>query len=219
MEQPFISHQHDCRIFVLLCFTEVSGANKQSSRVGKSSAAFFKKAPCAIHYGHVLNGDSSKPLNRPSVHTYRVDQWAALVVPRETVGGISAAFFGSLLWYSAGDSLSVPFVFLPISCLFFLKKNSQSITSKIKRCTSQWAREHKVRRLVVETKEVSCRQCFCCCHVWLLESYTVFIDLLAWLLFRQFLPNVPATHKHLAQCAPPLMRDVHRWSMNWVFSG
>lgn len=43
MEQPFISQQHDCCIFVLLCFSEVSGADKQSSRVGKSSAAFFKK--------------------------------------------------------------------------------------------------------------------------------------------------------------------------------
>lgn len=74
MEQLLISHQHDCCIFVFLCFSEVSGADKQSSRVGKSSAAFFKEAPCAIHYGQVLNGDSSKPLSRPSVHTYRADQ-------------------------------------------------------------------------------------------------------------------------------------------------
>lgn len=50
------------------------------------------KAPCAIHYGRVLTGNSSKPSTDLHAHLLSCYQWAAFVLAQETGGRISGIF-------------------------------------------------------------------------------------------------------------------------------
>lgn len=54
----------------------------------------FLKAPCAIHYGHVLNGNSSKPSTDLHAHLLSWSMSCSCCASRDC-GRISTAFFGA----------------------------------------------------------------------------------------------------------------------------